>query len=222
MRKDNPLLDILFPPRCPFCGKIIYSGEQTCDVCSNIHPKVCVRPLFSTAHAAVTCYAAYPYQDQVRNAVLRMKFGDEPSICTFFGHALAEMIREQLPKTCFDAVTAVPMSHLHQFQRGYNQSELLAKAASGVLHVPYCRLLKKSRRNRTQHRLPAAERFHNVQGVYQARKTFTGKQVLLIDDIITTGAALTVCAKQLLQAGARSVTCAAATFAVPEEVADKD
>ncbi|MCH4239677.1 MAG: double zinc ribbon domain-containing protein [Oscillospiraceae bacterium] len=214
------LLNILFPSRCPFCGTVISSDETTCQDCSSIEIDNLIRPMPLKEQMSVCCYAAYWYQGVVRQAILRMKFKEEPSICTFFGKSVAKIVRERLPDMTFDAVTAVPMTRLHQMRRGYNQSILIAKSAARELHLPYRNCLRKVRHNRIQHRLTAEERRKNVRGAYCALPCAAGLKLLLVDDIVTTGATLSECTQQLLNAGAVQVVCAAAASSVPEKATD--
>lgn len=214
------LADLIFPPRCPFCGQLIRHGEQTCKDCRAIQPTIQIKELFCQGEIVVPCYTAFLYHGKVRDSMLRFKFEDEPSIGTFFGRELAILIDGLHLPFDFDVITAVPMTRWHQARRGYNQSERLAKTAATDLKLPYKRLLRKRRHSRVQHLLTAEERFSNVLGAYAACSAAAGKKILLIDDIVTTGATLTACVEELLQAGAAQVVCAAATQA--RLVTDKD
>lgn len=112
----------------------------------------------------------------------------------------------------FDVLTWVPISPLRMLQRGYDQTELLALAVGQELGTVPCRCLRKIRHTRTQSSLNrASQRRANVSGAYRVCNTATiqGKRVLLLDDIITTGATLSECAKTLLVAGANEVICGA-------------
>nr|WP_286166976.1 phosphoribosyltransferase family protein [Clostridium sp. D33t1_170424_F3] len=94
--------------------------------------------------------------------------------------------------------------------RGYNQSALVAKEAAQLLKLPYRVILEKYKENRIQHELDRRNRAKNVRGVYRflPGEEITGKRILLIDDIMTTGATLQECADVLLCHGAASVLCA--------------
>lgn len=204
------LADLFFPPCCPFCGKVIRHGEETCPSCADLQPKLMKKALPLKNGGAPFCYAIYVYQGRVRDAILRMKFADEPSVAPFFGRKLAQQLPTEVQP---DVVTAVPMSRLHKRKRGYNQSERIARAAAAELGLPYRTLLYKAKKNRTQHRLSAVERFRNVQGVFAAKPAAKQKRILLIDDIATTGATLAECTRVLLREGAQSVLCAAVALA---------
>ncbi|WOC31181.1 MULTISPECIES: ComF family protein [Caproicibacterium] len=213
-------MDLVFPPRCPFCGELMKHGEQTCKNCRTVLPSVFQKELFCVPETVVPCYAPYAYAGKVRDAILRFKFEQEPSVGVFFGRQMAILLKSLSNLPPLDAVAAVPMTRWHRMRRGYNQSELLAKTAAAQLKLPYLRLLRKVKHSRVQHSLPAQARFGNVQGVYAARPAAVGRKILLIDDIVTTGATLTACAEELLHAGASEVVCAAAAQA--QSVTDKD
>ena len=128
-----------------------------------------------------------------------------------YGRLLALKLLErysQLP----DIITWVPISSRRRFSRGYDQSKLLAEALGKELGVPVISTLKKIRHTRPQSTLAdAAQRRANVLGAYKVRnpQAISGKQILLVDDVITTGATASECAKTLLTGGAAQIYFAA-------------
>ena len=106
----------------------------------------------------------------------------------------------------YDCIVPVPISAERLRARGYDQSLLLAEALADKTGLPCRSLLRKVRDNRTQHRLTAKERAENVRGAY-ACEDAAGLRVLLVDDIVTTGATARECAVQLYRTGAASVQC---------------
>jgi len=111
----------------------------------------------------------------------------------------------------FDAVTAVPLHWRKQWQRGFNQSELLAREIARRYAVPVVRALGRVRFTQTQAGLSNTGRRRNVAAAFRARrasKTLAGRRVLLIDDVMTTGSTAAACARTLKQAGAASVVLA--------------
>ncbi|MBR1730898.1 MAG: ComF family protein, partial [Ruminococcus sp.] len=114
-------------------------------------------------------------------------------------------------ETGFDLVTCVPMHEKQLKERGYNQSRLLAENVSNYLEVEYEDLLVKHKENLPQHNLKPNEKRYNVKGVYKAVNTdkIKGHNILIIDDVITTGYTLGECCKILQKAGAKKIQCAA-------------
>lgn len=105
-----------------------------------------------------------------------------------------------------EAIVPVPLSPEGLRRRGFNQSLLLAKAVSDNKNIPLIMdgLLKKTE-TRPQVGLPAKERARNLKGAFVAAKQFTGKRIMLVDDVITTGATANECSRQPLEAGASEV-----------------
>ena len=115
-----------------------------------------------------------------------------------------------------DIITAVPMYYKNMRERGYNQSELLAKECAEIFNIPYAELVEKHKKNKAQHTLKGKERESNVQGVYRVidSQAVADKNILIIDDIITTGNTLGECCKVLKKAGCKNICCAALCAAI--------
>lgn len=158
----------------------------------------------------IKCAALYAYQGVVRDSIVDFKFNGRREYAAFYAERLSERIAKSFAGIGFDAVTAVPISAARKKQRGYNQSELIARPLANRLGVPYAELLMKTRDNPEQHFLGKEQRAANVRGVYSASaERVRGKSILLVDDIVTTGATLSECVRVLRGAGARFVACAA-------------
>src|SRR5699024_3264493 len=99
-------------------------------------------------------------------------------------------------------ITWIPVSLQRKKQRGYDQSELLARRMGKVWKRPASPLLLKKKDNKTQHELSKKERLLNVKGVYEAQGEITGKRILLVDDILTTGSTMQEAASVLWKNGA--------------------
>jgi ComF family protein len=129
----------------------------------------------------------------------------------FLDDPLAALLEELIEEPAFDAIVPVPMSRAKERKRGYNQAERLARALSRRIARPCELLLAKRGERATQSLLPRSERSKNVRGAFVASPKATGKAILLVDDICTTGETLRSCANELLGAGA--VSMAAVTVA---------
>ena len=156
------------------------------------------------------CIAPFSYEGRVRNAVLEYKFSSIKFNAESLSRRLAEVLSDMAGE--IDIVCHVPVSRQRRRERGFDQSELLAKKTARLLGREHGCLLKKIRNNKPQHELDSEKRVSNVIGVYAAAKPglIEGKRILLIDDICTTGNTLSECCRVLLSAGAASVVCAAA------------
>ena len=210
MKLYHWILSILFPPKCILCGEILEKEEldlcKTCRIEAPLYPNRKSKLQFLDSFAAV-----WYYEENVRSSLLRYKFYNARHLAGSYGRLLAMRLTEEYPEG-FDVLTWVPVSRLRKFRRGYDQVELLARAVRqelGMLPVP---LLKKVRHNRPQSRIHgAAERRANVLGVYREvdRAAIAGKRILLLDDILTTGATAGEAGRVLKTAGAKEVHCAA-------------
>ena len=159
--------------------------------------------------------AIWYYEEPVRSSIHRYKFANARSYADCYGRILAMKLQQQHPEG-FDLLTWVPISARRKFSRGYDQSQLLAKAVAEELESPYLPLLKKIKNNPPQSGFSGeAKRRANVLGVYQVRNAelVKGKRILLLDDVITTGATAGECARVLLTAGAKEVHCGAVAVA---------
>ena len=200
--------DLLFPPKCVLCGKVLERQEtDLCRGCRVDGPQ-CLKSSsrFSFLDSWV---AVWYYEDYVRTSLHRFKFGRARQYADCYGRMLALRIQHEYPEG-FDLLTWVPVSALRRFRRGYDQVELLARAVGRELGMEPVRTLKKVRNNPPQSGISgAAQRKANVLGVYRAvcPEQMEGKRILLLDDIITTGATAGECARVLLTAGAREVCC---------------
>lgn len=206
------LLALLFPERCLFCGKAVDAGRCFCDACEKKAPQ---SPLVRRLEAEIPGGAGFPcrsplsYRGEVVQAMRRFKFRGKKSLAKPFARLMAQAaVFPEQP----ELVTFVPLSKKHRRERGYNQSEALAGELGKLLGLPVKPVLEKGKENKTQHLLSARERRQNVRNVYRVSSSeVQGKRVLLVDDIVTTGATLRECAGQLYRAGAERVfaLCAA-------------
>ena len=201
---------LLFPPKCVLCGKIL-AGDQLdlCRECRQDAPECTtkgIKPAFAESSLSL-----WHYEGLVRRSLLRYKFYGKRHYALSYGRLLAMKLQRER-EDGFDLITWVPISRWRRLRRGYDQVELLAKGVCAELGTEPVQCLKKIRHNRAQSRIVGqAHRRANVLGVYDVvePERFQGKRILLLDDIITTGATVGECARVLLTAGAKEVHCAA-------------
>lgn len=200
------LLDLIYPPRCPFCTHILKEGEYWCCVkCEAVLPK-CGKNSIQNFHG-FKCYSPLYYKDSVREALLRYKFGGHNSYYYSFAHYISECV--DFTENRFDCITWVPLNRKRLKNRGFDQSQLIAEELSEISGVPCKKLLEKTVNNNPQSSSGSKEsRIKNVTGVYSLGKFEVPKNVLIIDDIVTTGSTLSECVKVLVSGGAESITAA--------------
>lgn len=195
----------LFPNRCPFCGKFIDEKELCCNNCNK---KVQRSNIESRTLYDFLCFSSFPYHTHYKKAILFLKRRKFPGKA--LGKYLAQTLKEEYSNMNFDIVTSVPLHKKKLLKRGYNQAELLAMEVSRILSVPYKEVLIKTKNTEDQHNLKGKARVLNVRNAYRVcdKNIINNKNILLIDDIITTGCTLGECSKLLWNNGANSVSCA--------------
>ena len=225
----KPLIDIILPPRCLGCGKIVETEYSLCADCfqkvsfiTKPYCNICGLPFENeseiTRHMICpNCLAKKPktrlnrsailYNDFAQHLILGFKFSDRTDLRKLFAKwlylAASDIIKEGV-----DMIIPVPLSYQRLIKRRYNQAALMAKEFSVFtgIEIDFLNLVK-IRHTRPQAILKGNARLKNVKGVYQIKHPHRvkGKRILLIDDVMTTGATLNECTKVLLKAGALSV-----------------
>lgn len=186
---------------CKMCGRPLQEGydDSQCSQCKN------------TAIYFDKSVCVFEFSGIVQAALHKLKFEGEREIAETMGKFMADKLMKQ--KWKIDIILSVPLYNKRLEERGYNQSYLLAceiarecsmDAADGVL--------ERCRHTKSQVGLSRSERAHNVRDAFSVRekKRINGKSVLIVDDIMTTGATLNECSKAVRDGGAREVYCIAA------------
>lgn len=217
------VLSAIYPNRCVACGEIIPEEESLCEFCSEFievcdSSKLCIKcgslkkNCFCNKRSFYFDGFVAPFlNDKIaRKVVYSFKLNRKERYCRFLAERMAIAVKQSF-NVEFDYVTYVPMKISTVFSRGFNQSYLLAKELSKSLDIPLgFRFLRCVKNNKPQHELSGKERFENVKGMYSSVDLPSGANILLVDDIKTTGATLNECAKELYKSGAGSVYCVAA------------
>lgn len=214
MKISEVFLQALFPPKCLLCRTILAEDElDLCRKCRTDGPE-CRN--FQKKLPFIDSWAVvWYYENNARRSLLRYKFRGVRSYAHGYGRLLAMKLLEQHPDG-FDLLTWVPISPMRKLRRGYDQVELLAQAVGRELGMEPLPLLRKVRHNRPQSRIHGdAKRRANVLGAYRAESIalLKSKRILMLDDIITTGATAGECARVLLSAGAKEIHCGAVAVA---------
>ena len=196
------LRDIIYPPRCICCYKVIENDRLTCDECEKKLKDSINYIYYRTPD--FECTSLYKYNECTKGVVGNIKRRRSTTICKKVANLLADEAQKLPP---VDIVAYVPMTRQDKAERGFNQCEIMAKVISKRLTLKFQKnVLKKIRQTRPQKELKAAERAKNLKGAFRVCKDVKGKKILLIDDVITTGATLRENARMLYKAGAAHVT----------------
>ena len=206
--------DVIFPRKCVLCQRVLEKEET--DLCRTCRVEALECPVLpGTLSFLDSWVAVWYYEDKVRESVLRYKFAGARYYAAAYARVLAQKLSREYPEG-FDLLTWVPTGTLRKLGRGYDQVALLAEAVGKELGMEPVRLLKKIRNNPPQSGIVgAAQRRANVLGAYQVlqKEALANKKILLLDDVITTGATAGECARVLLTAGAEEVHCGAVAAA---------
>jgi ComF family protein len=216
-RAGRQLLDLLYPPRCPGCGRV---GVLFCDACRwsiQAYPAAtcirCAQPLLVRglcAGCAADCspldsvIAATVFAHPIRPAIHEFKYEGVRDLA----RPLAEWLYAawRLYSLQADLIVPVPLHPKREAERGYNQAALLARELSAFTGVPVAPAeLVRTVRTRPQVGLSREQRRANISGAFRCAGKVTDLQIVLVDDVCTTGATLEACAGELRAAGAARV-----------------
>jgi ComF family protein len=209
------LLDLLCPPRCAGCGR---EGFALCDTCalplyrrSGEPPGTPLGLLTSLPHDVLQLEWCATYSGSVRAALHALKYRGERRLVEPLARALSERWREA--SIGGDLMTWVPVHPARRRERGFDQAEDLAFAVAKRMGLPVSACLDRAHLTAAQHGLGQQERAGNVHGAFvvptMARETVAGRWIVIVDDIVTTGATLAGCATALRAGGARGVSALA-------------
>lgn len=224
------LFSLIFPDECRICSQPLreVSRVPVCPACLS-KPKpldaeyFCVQcrspfrsrfPLDEQGRCALcrrglrgfdAAYSFGFYEDELRELIHVFKYG---RVQTLAG-PLGRLLRSALPREqTFDAMVPLPLYWRKRWTRGFNQAELLAQEIGRCTHIPVENALRRVKNTAAQAGLTNSKRRLNVSGAFRARRNagLNGKRILLIDDVMTTGATAASCARALRMAGAKEVT----------------
>jgi len=215
---------LMLPPRCPGCGAIVEKDDSFCHACWGqlrfLTPPwcaVCGEPFGDPAHAAARCRrcvaeppaydaarAALAYADPVKRVVLNLKHGD--------GTHLARVMAAQMARVGAGwfgpqaLIVPVPLHRWRLWERGYNQAALIGRALARRTGISMSvDALVRTRATPPSGGMSRTERFANVEGVFRVARPVAGRAIVLVDDVLTTGATAHACAATLKAAGAAHV-----------------
>lgn len=212
------IINLLFPPKCIFCGinLRINSSIDICDACYkkipffNESPKVFKNSYINKAiFDDVICLCEYT--GIIKESIIRYKFFNKSNYYRTFAKLLSEKVKEMTIYAIFDIIISVPLFREKEYSRGYNQSYLISKELSKQIGIKEgSGLLKRVRNTEPQSLLAKNERSRNIKDAFKVKNAnkIKDKNILLVDDIFTTGSTIDECSRVLKASGAKRVVAA--------------
>jgi len=191
------VLDLIFPPRCEACRSL--GPEAFCDDC--------VKKINYLSPSAFS-HSVGVYEGPLKQALHRFKFKKKVRLAEPLGALLVKYLSRNLDMNRIDLIIPVPLHEKRQRARGFNQAELLSHVLTKYYDVPTVSgLLFRIKATHPQFDLPRAERIKNVRGAFAVKggPLIKDKNILLVDDILTTGSTVSECTRVLKASGATSV-----------------
>lgn len=205
------LLNLFLPSDtvCVLCSRTLVGSERTiCCHCEDELNQCVLTPLecFSLHEPLIRCISAFSYQGAARKLIHVLKYHSNAAVAPVIGlYMCAALLR--FPRRDWDVIVPVPLHPERLRKRGYNQAQLLAEQVADCYRQPLrTDLLIRILDKKSQTTRRAGERRNAMKGVFQADPKAAGLHILLVDDVLTTGATATACAQALLEAGAVSVS----------------
>jgi len=218
---------LFFPRYCLGCSDALMKGEET--ICTNcmlemaktddhLYQDNALYNRLSLQMPLVRAMALFKFSKngRVQQVLHQLKYKNHPEIGLMLGRVYGERMIAGGLGQAFDLILPVPLHPARQRRRGYNQSAKFAEGLSEKLAVPFSdSTLQRGIKTETQTRKSKLDRLENMKGVFQVsrREGLAGKRILLVDDVVTTGATLEACGQLLFQAGCSelSIACIAET-----------
>jgi len=238
---SDGFLNLFYPEECFICSSTI-ARRQDCGLCGDCWSKVvglridgarcpsCGVPLPNFADGSenlcLECVRQPPpysgarsfgyYSTELRRVIQELKFGGRRPLAQLLAPLMADAFFESWRREDFDFITAVPLHPGRRRKRGFNQAELLSRALARTVGLPELRVLRRTAATQSQVGLSDTQRLENVRNAFSCPHTcrVEGKRILLVDDVVTTGATVASASRTLIDAGAEKVSVMSAARAV--------
>jgi competence protein ComFC len=224
----DTLLELFYPSNCVGCGRPQSRGTLLCDQCKETSPRIrapfcrrCSRPFEGVIVGEFSCpncedrtpafncaVSNYQAKGILRELIHRYKYGRQFYLRRVLAEFLVEAMQDaRIQEDPADGLVPVPLHPTRLRERGFNQADALAETLSRRTRVPILRCIERRRYTNTQTRFDRVERRQNLRNAFALRKGIdvSGKHLILLDDVVTTGSTLHECALVLRAAGAESV-----------------
>lgn len=214
----NKIFDFFLPRICPSCNNKLNSSEEiVCDYCFSrlkLTPESLIKTEYENKFAIKNFIKdfhpifVFESGNEIQHLIHSLKYNKQFRIGIYLGEIIANQINQKFIDWNIELIIPIPLHQLKKAERGYNQSEFIAKGLSERTKIPYSRkVIHRKKFTETQTHLSALERQQNVKDAFKVvnKKLIEGKNILLVDDVITTGATISECAKVLLREGAKNI-----------------
>lgn len=220
------LFDSILPRFCCACKIKLTSKQDTmCESClSNIQFATDDRLMrefdrkFLNKNIITDFFSPFVFEKdkELQHAVHSLKYEKKFNVGIFLGKTLADNIKRKRPDWRIDLIIPIPLHQLKKAERGYNQSFYIAKGIEKILDIPFSdKVVKRIKYTKSQTTMTLSEREANISGAFKVKNknAVNGKTILIIDDVITTGATISECGNILLEAGAKNIYAASVAIA---------
>ncbi len=220
------VLDLILPRFCCSCKTKLKSTDKS--ICSNCLMNIEeiddsrllyeFNKKFSDNKIISDFFAPYLFEKdkELQQAIHSLKYENKFRVGIYLGEMIAKKIIERRPHWKFDIIIPIPLHKLKETERGYNQSYFIAKGINRILGTKFNKsIVKRSKYTESQTTLTFIERKENMDGAFTVKnkKAVSEKIILLVDDVITTGATMSECGKVLLESGAEKILAASIAIA---------
>ena len=220
------LFDFILPRFCPSCrNKLIYTEKTICNSCLSkikLADPEFIKSEYQRKYGSKRIISGFishyifEKDKELQHIIHALKYDKKFHIGIFLGKSLGEYFKSQFQSWNISMIVPIPLHHLKKAERGFNQSYYIAKGISSQTSIAIkSNVMKRMRFTQSQTTMTLKEREENVEGAFKVRKTenIKGKNILLVDDVMTTGATINECGKVLLDAGANRIYAATVALA---------
>ena len=223
MIRPSCLIDLIFPLRCILCDDVVPSNHALCECClkeldvltkedgccERCGKKMidCICRFAEFSFSGII--SVFTYNEQSKQIIHVLKYDPTSQVSDFLASLMADVLEKKSLCKKFDFITEVPMNNEEILRRGHNQAQTLARKIGLRANIPYLESpIVRLPDTMAQHTLSAIKRYENVKNSYDLpENTFVNGKILLVDDVVTTGATLHRCSALLRSCGAQEVFC---------------